>query len=203
MVKCLKQTKGLWTCRTFWMSYILILCKSAGLFHAGLLFNSMCQGLVCHLEIKIILLDVHIVMDIHTHTQAPMCNHMMRSCHVFLGCDWWLKIMAHKQTLPPPTRPPTMNKATPLSRSSPLALRADSRGEDIWHLFNTISSSVVALLREGGKNYDRRLLKLKATRCQTEAEVKEKEWRFLFRRCTVFSGPFPETVPCAQPHQVF
>lgn len=70
LVKRVERTKVPWTCRTFCVSYILILCKSTELFHTGpgdLVFSSMCQGLVCHLEIKIISLDVHIVMDIHTH----------------------------------------------------------------------------------------------------------------------------------------
>lgn len=66
----------------------------------------------------------------------------------------------------------------------------------------------MALLREGGKNYDRRLLKLKATWCQMEAALKEiHEWRFLF--CLFFflgrvdTFTFSEMVACAQPRWVF
>lgn len=115
-----------------------------------------------------------------------MCNQMMRSCHALLGFDWWMKIMAHKQTLSLSLPHPPW-----IRQHLSLALGADSRGEDIWHLFNTISSSVVALLREGGYNYDRRLLKLKATWCQTEAALKEiHEWRFLFGDALFFLGPF-------------
>lgn len=154
----------------------------------------MCQGLVCHLEIEIISLDVHIVMDIHTHT----CSHVQSKDALMSRAPriWLMDEDNGSQTNSPsptrPGRPPWIKQHLSLA-PLPLALGADSRGEDIWHLFNTISSSVVALLRERGKNYDRRLLKLKATRCQTEAALKEiHEWRFLFGRCSVFSGPFPK-----------
>lgn len=150
----------------------------------------MCQGLVCHLEIKIISLDVHIVMDIHTHTGSHVQSNdalVSRASRIWLMDEDNGSQTNSLSLPPPPARPPWIRQHLSL------ALGADSRGEDIWHLFNTISSSVVALLREGGSNYDRRLLKLKATWCQTEAALKEiHEWRFLFGRWSVFSGPFPK-----------
>ncbi len=166
----------------------------------------MCQGLVCHLEIKIISLDVHIVMDIHTHTGSHVQSNdalVSRASRIWLMDEDNGSQTNSPSPTRPPARPPWIRQHLSLA-PLPLALGADSRGEDIWHLFNTISSSVVALLREGGKNYDRRLLKLKATRCQTEAALKEiHEWRFLFGRCSVFFWALSETVPCTQSHRDF